>query len=117
MSIKKPVILLVDDFADATYIYATYLRYRGYTVECAATGEEAMESARANRPGLVLLDIRMPGMTGTDVMRALRSDPDFSDVPIIALTAHALDDEREAALNAGFNAVIAKPCLPDELLR
>ena len=65
---------------------------------------------------LILLDIRMPDMTGTEVMRTLRSDPEFRTVPIIALTAHALDDERQAALSAGFDAVVAKPCLPDELL-
>ena len=52
----------------------------------------------------------------SEVMLAMRSDPDLRDVPIVAFTAHALDDERAAALSAGFDAVIAKPCLPDDLL-
>jgi len=116
MPATKPLILLVDDFEDAADIYSTYLRHCGYPVDCAASGPEALAAARARRPGLVLLDIRMPDMTGTEVMRTLRADPEFRNVPIIALTAHALDDERQDALSAGFDAVVAKPCLPDELL-
>lgn len=116
MTGTKPLILLVDDFEDATDIYSTYLRHCGYSVDCAASGPEALAAARQRRPGLILLDIRMPDMTGTEVMRMLRSDPEFRTVPIVALTAHALDDERQDALSAGFDAVVAKPCLPDELL-
>jgi DNA-binding response OmpR family regulator len=59
----------------------------------------------------------MAVMNGTDAMRVLRSDPSFAHVPIIALTAQALDGERRAALAAGFDEVIAKPCLPDDLAR
>lgn len=113
----KPRILLVDDFEDAREIYSTYLTFNGYPVTCAAGGAEAIAAARAERPGLILLDIRMPGVTGTEVMQALRCEPSFADVPIVALTAHALETEREDALEAGFDAVISKPCLPDELLR
>jgi CheY-like chemotaxis protein len=113
----KPLILLVDDFDDAREIYATYLDFKGYRVICASDGLEALDAARNERPRLILLDLRMPGLTGTAVMRTLRADPAWSTVPIVALTAHALDDERDAALRAGFDAVIAKPCLPDELLR
>jgi two-component system cell cycle response regulator DivK len=112
----KPLILLVDDFDDAREIYSTYLEFNGYPVRCAADGAEALSLARAESPAVILLDVRMPGMTGTDVMRTLRADPSFAQVPIVALTAHALDDERVAALEAGFDAVISKPCLPDELL-
>jgi two-component system, cell cycle response regulator DivK len=72
--------------------------------------------AREHRPDLILMDLSMPGLTGTQAMRALRADDQFRSVPIVALTAHALDDERREALQAGFDAVITKPCLPDELL-
>ena len=81
----------------------------------ARDGEEAIIQARAHRPDVALLDIRMPGMTGTEAMRILRSDPSFERMPIIALTAHALDGERIAALAAGFDDLIPKPCLPDQL--
>jgi CheY-like chemotaxis protein len=116
MAAPTPLILLVDDFEDATDIYATCLRHVGYDVECAASGLAALAAARARRPDLILLDIRMPGMSGTEVMTTLRRDADFRAVPIVALTAHAFDNERDAALAAGFDAVIAKPCLPDALL-
>jgi len=117
MAPRKPLILLVDDFDDARDIYATYFAHHGYPVDCAANGQEAIDAARVRRPGVILLDLRMPGLTGTEAMLALRADAEFKDVPIVAFTAHALDDERAAALRAGFDAVIAKPCLPDDLLR
>jgi CheY-like chemotaxis protein len=108
-------VLLVDDFPDGLEMYDEYLTYRGYHVVVARNGQEAIQQAQQHRPDVILLDIRMPVMTGTDAMQTLRADPTFSNVPIIALTAHALDSERHAALAAGFDELIAKPCLPDEL--
>lgn len=96
-------------------MYQEYLTYRGYQVVVARSGEEAILQARLHRPDVILLDIRMPGMTGTDALRALRSDPSFQYIPIVALTAHALEGERVAALSAGFDDLIPKPCLPDQL--
>ena len=96
-------------------MYQEYLTYRGYHVVVARNGEEAIVQARVHRPDVILLDIRMPGMTGTDALRVLRSDPSFQHIPIVALTAHALDGERVAALSAGFDDLIPKPCLPDQL--
>jgi two-component system cell cycle response regulator DivK len=109
-------ILLVDDFEDGLEMYHEYLTYRGYQVIVARNGEEAISQARLHRPDLILLDIRMPVMTGTAAMRVLRLDPSFEGIPIIALTAHALDGERVAALAAGFDELIPKPCLPDQLV-
>lgn len=109
-------ILLVDDFEDGLEMYQEYLTFRGFHVVAARSGEEAVAQARVHRPQVILLDLRMPGLTGTDAMRILRADPSFVDTPIIALTAHALDEERRVALSAGFDAVIAKPCLPDALV-
>jgi CheY-like chemotaxis protein len=116
MAIVDAVILLVDDVEDARDIYSTYLTFKGYHVVCAANGDEALARAREHRPDLILMDLRMPGLTGTQAMRALRADDQFRSVPIVALTALALDDDRREALRAGFDAVITKPCLPDELL-
>jgi two-component system cell cycle response regulator DivK len=109
-------ILLVDDFEDGLEMYREYLTYRGYQVVVARNGEEAILQARKHRPDVILLDIRMAVMTGTAVMRVLRADPSFERTPIIALTAHALDGERVAALAAGFDELIPKPCLPDQLV-
>ncbi|HEY3162412.1 MAG TPA: response regulator [Vicinamibacterales bacterium] len=108
-------ILLVDDFEDGLDLYQEYLTYRGYRVIVARNGEEAVAQARAHSPDLIMMDIGMPLMTGTEAMRILRTDPSFGRVPIVALTAHAMEDERAAALAAGFDELIAKPCLPDEL--
>jgi two-component system alkaline phosphatase synthesis response regulator PhoP len=113
---KKCSILLVDDFEDGLEMYEEYLRYRGFDVFVARDGPEAVAQARLHRPDVILLDIRMPGMTGTEAMRILRDDPSFAQTPIIALTAHALDQERRLALSEGFDEVIVKPCLPDALV-
>jgi CheY-like chemotaxis protein len=113
---KTCSILLVDDFEDGLGMYEEYLTYRGFHVVVARSGEEAVAQARLHRPDVILLDLRMPGMTGTEAMRLLRADSSFVTTLIIALTAHALDDERRHALSAGFDAVIAKPCLPDALV-
>lgn len=109
-------ILLVDDFEDGLDLYQEYLTYRGYRVIVARNGDEAVAQARAHAPDLIMMDIRMPRMTGYDAVRILRADPSFGRVPIIALTAHAMEDERVAALAAGFDELIAKPCLPDQLV-
>lgn len=97
-------------------MYEEYLTYRGFHVLVARNGNEAVAQARLHRPDVILLDIRMPGMTGTEAMRVLRSDASFINTPIIALTAQAMDEERRLALSAGFDEVIAKPCLPDALV-
>jgi CheY-like chemotaxis protein len=110
------LILLVDDFEDALDIYGQYLTYRGYRVVVARNGQEAVKKAQVCRPDLVLLDLRMPIMTGTDALRMMRADQNLAGVPIVALTAHAFDTERAKALEAGFDDFIAKPCLPDELV-
>ena len=114
---RGPLILLVDDYDDALDIYGTYLTFHGYRVEIARNGEEAIAAAQTLRPALVLMDLRMPVLDGTSALRRMRMNPDLAGVPVLALTAHALEEERVTALAQGFDAVIAKPCLPDELLR
>jgi len=111
-----PLVLLADDFVDACEMYAEFLRFHGFEVVTALDGPSAVDAARARRPDIVLLDIRMPGMTGTEVMRLLKADVSFAGVPMVALTAHALPEERDAALKAGFDAFISKPVLPDDLI-
>jgi len=114
-ALKVCSILLVDDFEDGLEMYEEYLTYRGYHVVGARSGQEAVEKARLYRPDIILMDIRMSGMTGIDALRILRSDRSFESVPIIALTAHALDSERRQLLDAGFDDMIPKPCIPDQL--
>lgn len=110
-----PLILLADDYADARELYRDFLQLRGYRVVTAVDGVDAVEAARANTPAAIVLDIRMPRMTGLDAMQVLKSDPALAAVPMVALTAHAFPAERDLFLARGFNAVLAKPCLPEEL--
>jgi CheY-like chemotaxis protein len=111
-----PLILLVDDFEDALEMYREYLVYRGFRVIGATNGDDALEMCRRQCPDVILLDLRMPGLSGLEVVRILRADATCDGSPIVALTAHALEDERVEALRAGFDEVIAKPCLPDQLV-
>ena len=109
-------ILIVDDFEDALEIYRDYLTFKGFRVLVASSGEDAIAIALRERPSLIFMDLRMPKMTGVQAMRILRCDPGFAKVPIVAFTAHALEDERVAALAEGFDDVLAKPCNPDDLI-
>jgi DNA-binding response OmpR family regulator len=112
----RPVILLADDFEDARDIYSSYLTLHGYEVVLAVNGRETVTQATERRPDLILLDLRMPGIGGIEALRQLRTNSALAGVPIIAFTAHALEDERINALGHGFDDVLAKPCLPDELV-
>lgn len=113
---ERPLVLIADDFSDALEMYGEYLRFLGFGVLLAADGEEAVRLAHEHEPDIILMDVRMPRMTGTAALRTLRKDPRFERVPIIALTAHALESERDAILADGFDGVISKPCLPDDLV-
>jgi CheY-like chemotaxis protein len=109
-------ILIVDDFEDALDMYRESLTFNGYQVLTARSAQAAIDIVRTQHPAVIFMDLRMPGMNGTEALSVLRKDPTLLDVPIVAFTAHALDNERSTAVNAGFDEVIAKPCLPDELM-
>lgn len=111
-----PMVLLVDDFDDARQMYGHYLRHFGYEPIEAATGEDALALALAHRPAVILMDLQLPGIDGWEITRRLKRDDRTKDIPIIALTAHALDRERERTRQAGCDAFLSKPCLPDQLL-
>jgi two-component system, cell cycle response regulator DivK len=110
------LVLLVEDFADAREMYRDYLEFSGFRVETAGDGREAIEKARACRPDLVLMDLSLPGIDGWEATRILKADPETSDLPILALSAHAMAAEGRRAKDAGCDGFIAKPCLPHELV-
>ena len=105
-------ILLVEDNEDNRIIYTTVLRHVGFDVIEALDGVEAIALARSARPDLILMDISIPQIDGWEATRILRQDPDTRDIPIIALTAHALQDDREKAVQMGFTSYLAKPVEP-----
>jgi CheY-like chemotaxis protein len=105
-------LLLVEDNEDNRIIYSTVLRHLGYEVVEAQDGVEAVAIARSRMPDLILMDISIPEMDGWEATRVLRADETTKHIPIIALTAHALPDDRERAQAVGFTAYLAKPIEP-----
>ena len=102
-------ILLVDDNEMNLKLAQTILVKAGYQVTTAASGEAALDLARRHVPALVLLDIRLPGIDGLEVLRRLREFPEMRGVPIVAMTAQALPDEVERFVAAGCDGYIQKP--------
>jgi two-component system, cell cycle response regulator DivK len=105
-------ILLVEDHEDNRIVYRTVLEHFGYTVLEAHDGEEGVRRAREDRPDLVLMDISIPKLDGWEATRVLKSDPKTARIPVIALTAHALPEDRARAAEAGCDGYLAKPVEP-----
>ena len=110
-------ILVVDDSVETVELLQMLFTRRGYDVTGACSASEAVERAREKAPGLIISDISMPGVDGYTLLAELRRMPGLERVPAIALTGHAMDEDRARALAAGFAVHIAKPVDPDELLR
>jgi two-component system KDP operon response regulator KdpE len=106
-------VLVVDDEGPILRALATNLRARGYEVDVAPTGEEALQLAARHRPDVVILDLGLPGISGVEVIGGLRG---WSTVPIIVLSAHGAEQDKVAALDAGADDYVTKPFGMDELL-
>ena len=102
-------VLVVDDYPDGLDLVAEYLTFRGFSVHVATGGEDAIALARAVTPDIVLMDLSMPGTNGWQATTILKNDPATRGICVIAVTAHAMKPEREAALAAGCDGVILKP--------
>ena len=113
---NAPLILVVDDYQDAREMYAEYLQFSGFRVAEAKNGNEAVEQAFALRPDLILMDLSLPGMDGWEATRVLKADNRTKNIPVVALTGHALAGSSEGAKKAGCDAFVTKPCLPDDLV-
>ena len=104
-----PTILLVEDNEMNRDMLSRRLEQRGYGVLIAVDGVQALEMARSEAPDLVLMDMSLPEMDGWEVVRRLRADSSTAQLPVIALTAHAMAGDRERALDAGCNDYDVKP--------
>ena len=102
-------VLVADDNPASRELIMEVLEMSGYDVIGAADGQEAVHQARAGQPDLLLVDIQMPRLDGFGVLRELRADPRFASLPVVALTAFAMQGDRERAIGAGFNGYITKP--------
>src|SRR5215831_17888272 len=108
-------IAVVDDNADNRLIIRTILEDQ-FEVQEFSGGSEALDGFRKDPPDVVILDISLPEMDGTEILRRLRSDERLSYLPVIALTAHAMVGDREKYLAAGFNDYVAKPIIDMSVL-
>jgi CheY-like chemotaxis protein len=113
----RPRVLLVDDYPDAREMYSEYLQYSGFEVIEAGNGMEALQRAAETAPDIILMDLSLPVMDGWEATRRLKADPRTAQIPVVALTGHALAGISEGAKKAGCDAFVTKPCLPDELVR
>ena len=107
--IRNWTILVVDDTPDNLMVARAALNHFGVKAHIADSGEEGLRLARQIKPTLILLDIKMPRMSGWEVLEAIRRDETLANTLVIAITAYAMDNDREQALAAGFDGYISKP--------
>ena len=104
-------ILVVDDDEDNRNVAAQYLAFLGAEVRTAGDGAAGLEALKSFAPTFILLDLSMPEMDGWEMHRRLRAEPATAAIPVIALTAHAMQEDTKKALDSGFNGYITKPFL------
>ena len=102
-------ILYVEDNEDNIYVIKNRLGRAGYTILVATDGEQGVAMSAAERPDLILMDLRLPVLDGWEATRRIKAQPDTRHIPIIALTAHAMAGDREKALAAGCDDFDTKP--------
>jgi CheY-like chemotaxis protein len=102
-------VLVVEDNEMSMKLFRDVLHATGYETIEAATGEEAIELARAHVPALVLMDVQLPGIDGVEALARLRDDTRTASIPVLALTAQAMHGDPERFLAAGFDAYLSKP--------
>jgi two-component system alkaline phosphatase synthesis response regulator PhoP len=110
-----PKILVAEDERDIRELIGFTLRYAGFEVELAINGVEAVAKAAAAQPDLIVLDVRMPKMTGYEACRQLKEDPTTAEIPVVFLSAKGQEVEIEQGLASGALEYIVKPFAPDEL--
>jgi len=103
------LILIVEDNEKNLKLLRDVLQVKGYQTVEAGTAEAGLALARDRKPGLILMDIQLPGMSGIDALKALRADPGTSSIPVIAVTASVMQQDRQQIMDAGFNGFIEKP--------
>ena len=102
-------ILVVEDDEKSRRLLTDVLQFHGFEVAANASGEEALAGARVSPPDAALLDIELPGINGFDVLAGLRAESDGAKLPVIAVTASVMDQDRRRILAAGFDAYVPKP--------
>jgi CheY-like chemotaxis protein len=108
-------ILIAEDERDIRDLIAFTLRFAGHEVFTASNGEEAVELAPKVNPDLILMDVRMPRMTGYEACKIMKADPDLKDIPVVFLSAKGQESEIQQGLASGAEEYLLKPFAPDQL--
>ncbi|MBA2368668.1 MAG: response regulator [Candidatus Protochlamydia sp.] len=112
----KKNVLIVEDNEDNSIIAEKILKYYGFDTAVSSHGKEALRYCETHLPDLILMDLSLPDIDGLELTRQLRKIPKFQNVPIIALTAHAMHEILEASQKAGLDDFLTKPFLPNDLI-
>jgi CheY-like chemotaxis protein len=107
--VGNETILVIEDNELNMKLVRSLLKMDNYDVIEAIDAEKGMQLARKNHPDLILMDIQLPGMDGLSATKILKADPSLREIPIVALTSHAMEGDDKKALAAGCNGYIAKP--------
>jgi DNA-binding response OmpR family regulator len=108
-------ILIAEDERDIRDLVAFTLRFAGHDVVAVGNGEEAVDAARVESPDLILMDVRMPRMTGYEACEKMKADPTLTRIPVVFLSAKGQDSEIRTGLDAGADEYLLKPFAPAEL--
>lgn len=109
-------ILVVEDNPENREILAIELEFQNFEVVTAADGEEAVARAFSTRPDLILMDISLPVLDGLEATRRIKASPEFAHIPIVALTAHAMENDETLFRNAGCDFYLSKPVDPENVV-
>ena len=109
-------IVIAEDEPDIRELIAFTLRFAGHEVITTSNGEEAYNKAQEIIPDLIMMDVRMPKMTGYDACRAMKQIPSLKDIPVVFLSAKGQDSEIQTGLDAGAEEYLLKPFAPDQLV-
>ena len=112
----QKVILIVEDDPMSLELFRDLLEVSGYTTLEATDGRQGVELAKEKKPDLILMDIQLPVMDGLEATSILKADPATKNIPIIALTAYAMEEDEERALQAGSDGYLTKPIRIEEFL-
>ena len=103
------LILIVEDNEKNLKLVRDVLQVKGYETIEAGTAEDGLKLARARKPDLILMDIQLPGMSGIEALKALRAEPATAAIPVVAITASVMQQDRQQIMSAGFDGFIEKP--------
>jgi DNA-binding response OmpR family regulator len=109
-------ILIAEDERDIRDLVSFTLQFAGYQVIAAADGQEAVELAIREKPDMILMDVRMPRLSGYEACKRIKAEPDLVDVPVVFLSAKGQDSEIRLGLEAGAQEYVVKPFAPAELV-